>query len=445
MPKQIPTRDKIKALAARPGTPAEGRAATAKLAQLPAPVPERERLTEALIKSLPVPAAGQRIYFDMPDGRGFGWVPGFGIRVTSGGARAYVLNYRTKTGRSGRVTIGSPPEWSLTAARKRAEELKRDVDQGGDPVREVRERREADNVNGLLDRFMAEHVSKRRPRTKADYRYALDKHVRPVLGTRKVADISHSDIDRLHGSIKAKFRANRVIAILHKAFALAQRWGLYPQHLVNPCKGVEKNDEPPRERYLTDDEYQRLQKVLVDYDHADAVKLTKLVLFSGQRITRALTAEWAQFDLAAGTWNQVYVSKNKERARQIPLSAPALDLLHVMRKDAPDAKKVFDLHYSQAREHFQRIMVAAGIPIKGEQRVTFHTLRHSLASTLGNAGQSLQVIGKLLGHHDQKTTARYSHLVTDTLRAATERASAIITGKAPADVVPLKEARRGST
>jgi integrase len=66
-----------------------------------------------------------------------------------------------------------------------------------------------------------------------------------------------------------------------------------------------------------------------------------------------------------------------------------------------------------------------------------HDLRHTYASVLASAGLSLPVIGALLGHSTPTTTARYAHLFDDPLRAATERASAIIIQK-PSDVVPLK-------
>jgi site-specific recombinase XerD len=81
---------------------------------------------------------------------------------------------------------------------------------------------------------------------------------------------------------------------------------------------------------------------------------------------------------------------------------------------------------------------AAGIP-----DVRLHDLRHSFASVLASQGLSLPVIGALLGHGSPTTTARYNHLVGDVLRAATERAGAVITGAPVAEILPLAERRRG--
>ena len=73
--------------------------------------------------------------------------------------------------------------------------------------------------------------------------------------------------------------------------------------------------------------------------------------------------------------------------------------------------------------------------------VRLHDLRHTYASVLASAGLSLPVIGALLGHATATTTHRYAHLFDDPLRAATERASAIITGKPAAEPIPLKRER----
>ena len=117
-----------------------------------------------------------------------------------------------------------------------------------------------------------------------------------------------------------------------------------------------------------------------------------------------------------------------------------LDLLERMTIVDADLPKA--LHALQTRPHineaWNELRKAAGIP-----DAHLHDLRHTYATALASSGLSLPVIGALLGHTTAQTTLRYSHLMDDPLRAATERASAIITGKAPADVLPLtKRGRR---
>ena len=81
------------------------------------PLSMSQKLTDAVVKTLSTPAAGNRITYDTS-------VKGFGIRVTAAGAKAFILNYRTRTGRERRYTIGSFPDWKTGPARDEAARLK---------------------------------------------------------------------------------------------------------------------------------------------------------------------------------------------------------------------------------------------------------------------------------------------------------------------------------
>jgi hypothetical protein len=105
------------------------------------------KLTDKLAKTLDVPAAGNRIYPDED-------VKGFGVRVTYAGARSFILNYRA-AGRERRITIGSFPDWTVSAARERARELKRRIDVGDDPLAERHRERAAPTV-ARLEHFNAD-------------------------------------------------------------------------------------------------------------------------------------------------------------------------------------------------------------------------------------------------------------------------------------------------
>jgi hypothetical protein len=122
----------------------------------------KQRLTPRLIGSLPAPAEGNKVYWDS------GSTPGFGLRITAAGHRAFILNYRNRAGRARRLTIGDFPTWSLGAARGEAAELRREIDAGGDPLADLKAGREAPTVATLADRFIADELPKRRETTRID-------------------------------------------------------------------------------------------------------------------------------------------------------------------------------------------------------------------------------------------------------------------------------------
>jgi integrase len=391
-----------------------------------------QRLTDQMIKRLPTPGRGNRITYDEA-------VKGFGVRVTATGARAFVLTYRRRSdGLQRRYTIGAFPDWSVGTARDEAKRLKRAIDGGADPVGEHRATREAPTVNDLADRFEAEHLPRKRPSTARDYRGILNGLVRPALGKRKVASLAFEDIDALHRTVaknNGPYRANRTVAVVSKMCNLAVQWRWLS---ANPARGVEREDEQKRKRYLSAAELGRLSKALAEHDDRDAADIFRLLLFTGARSGEVRAARWADFDLQAGTWTKPGATTKQRTEHIVPLNAPARQLLSACKRTS---EYVFPGrrggHRVEIKANWRQICKAAKIT-----GLRIHDLRHSYASQLASAGVGLHVIGALLGHTQPQTTARYAHLFDDPLRQATERAGAIITGKKAAPVMPLR-GRRG--
>jgi hypothetical protein len=170
----------------------------------------RPRLTAKYIKSLAPPAKGSKIFYD-------GDLAGFGIRITVNDARSFVLNYTTREGRERRLTIGGAESWSAEAARQKARDLKRLIDDGGDPLSAIEEARDAPAVAELIAKFESEHLPRKRPATQADYHSILRKHIAPFFGPHtKVANVAFADIERLHRAISGAghlIRANGAIRV----------------------------------------------------------------------------------------------------------------------------------------------------------------------------------------------------------------------------------------
>lgn len=435
------------------------------------------KLTDRLVRSLPLPASGNKItYCDE--------LKGFGCRVTYRGAKAFVLNY-TVNGRERRITIGSYPEWSVQAAREQATKLKREVDLGGDPLSKREADRDAPTVQELFDRYAEEHLPRKAARSAADDASMWKTYVLPKLGRLKLRDLSTSDVDALHRAISRlhQTRANRVIEVLRKGLTLAVRWGWIEQ---NVASGVQRNPERPRHRYLSDRE---IAYVSVAMDHcaeqlsADAIRL---LMLTGARKGEVLAAEWSQFDLQAGVWTKPSHHTKQRREHRVPLSAPAQQLLLRLRSEARSETYVFPGRtgngpLQDVKRTWQAIKESATISIwresaavkplldaltaeldrepkfseiaglakarnislpTGVLEVRVHDLRHTYASILAGRGTSLALIGALLGHTQAQTTHRYAHLADDPLRKATEMvAEAISTPNSRAEVLPFRKAR----
>jgi integrase len=392
-----------------------------------------KKLTQKDVKTLEAPETGNRICYDSE-------ISGFGVRVTAAGKRAFVLNYRNHFGRERRITIGQHPAWNLAGARTEAKTLLQGIDRGHDPLDRRTENRTALTVAELCDRYKVEHLPKKHASSQKEDLSMIEKVIVPALGTLKAKDVDFADVHALHRKIttgingrrRTPYRANRVLALLSKMFNLAILWKIRDD---NPCKGVEKNDEPPRERFLTKAELTSIVKALTEFEDRESANAMMLALLTGARRGELLKATWGQFDLvslAEGVWTKPSAHTKQSKLHRVPLSADAIELLTAMRADAePDATHLFPSRINarggvDIRRPWERLCLAAGLAEKAKDgriktTIRFHDLRHSFASLLASSGRSLPIIGQLLGHTQAQTTMRYAHLADEPLREATNR------------------------
>jgi integrase len=379
-----------------------------------------------------VPPTGNRIFYDDE-------VKGFGVRVTAAGARSFILNYRVGK-RERRHTIGSFPDWSVKAARDFAKDLKVKVDMGGDPVAEKKAARDAVTVGELCDEFIAEHLPSKRPATARDYRQIIDTYIRPSLKHRPVSEITYNDAVAIHRKVTKAGKgttANRTIAIMSVMFNEAVKLGWAT---ANPTKGVDKNDEVKRERFLDGAELDRLLDALDGLADREAANIFRLILLTGARKTEVLAATWDMFDLGDATWTKPSHHTKQKKTSKIPLSAPARLLLSELYAAAGDERSeyVFPAHKESTKEttkvhlgyrqnvknQWAAVIKAAKLP-----GLHIHDLRHSYASFLVAEGLSLPLIGRLLGHTQAQTTARYAHIDVDPLRKATQHVGNLVASR----------------
>ncbi|HEB85560.1 MAG TPA: site-specific integrase [Gammaproteobacteria bacterium] len=370
------------------------------------------RLTDKFIRSIKPPAKGNARYTDSE-------VPGFAVRITATGAIAFVLDYRLDD-RNRRGTIGRWPDWNASSARDEAIDKRKLVSQSIDPF----EKKHIETLVELKDDYLALHadVKKRAISAKKD-RQMLDKHILPTLGKHTRIDrVTTKQIEKLHVSMKdTPYHANRMLALLSKMFNLAIKWKSLSE---NPCKGIDKFPEPPRERYLKKDELVRLVAALDAFEDRNIASALVLMVLTGCRKTEALTATWDQFDLQEGVWTKPSAHTKQRRTHRIPLNAAAVALLEgITRTDSPYIfpGRVEGQPLQDIKKAWETLRQTAEVP-----DLRMHDLRHSYASMLASSNLSLPIIGQLLGHTQAQTTQRYAHLLDAPLQDATDKVGALI-------------------
>jgi integrase len=373
-----------------------------------------EKLTKRRVDAANAPVTGESVIWD-------GTLAGFGLRVRPSGSKVYFVQYRAGRGRSApvrKVTIGrhgSP--WTPDSARLEAKRLLGMVAGGADPAAAQAERRQADTLKDLANRFLEEHVAaKRKQRTGEEYQRLLEKFVLPKLGKKKLEEVTRGDIAKLHHSLaQTPYQANRVLAVCSALFTKAEAWGLRADG-SNPCRHVERFPEKGRERMLSGDEFARLHVALERYQGRPYVTgAIRLLLFTGCRLEEVLTLRWDDIDFDR---SEIRLRDSKTGARIVQLSPPAIEVLADLPREAGNPHVIPGLKEGRNLVNLQKpwraIRTAAGL-----DDVRIHDLRHSFASVAASNGQSLPMIGKMLGHKQPQTTARYAHLQSDPLKQAT--------------------------
>lgn len=383
---------------------------------------EKQRLTDTLVRKLPVPAKGNRIVYDET-------VPGFGVRITAGGTRSFILNYWVK-GRERRMTIGQFPSWTAISGRTQAQRLKRDIDLGIDPLAERNDERSAPTVRQLFERYDCEHLPTKSARSASDDRSMWRNDILPVLGSMKVAAIKPHDCDALHAKISQDrpVRANRVLEVLRKALNLAIRWGWLER---NPASGCRRNPEQRRHRYLARGEVAKLVAALTAHPERTSADALLFMLLTGCRSGEALNAQWSQIDLRNRIWTKPSSETKQRREHRVPFSSAVEELLSRRRAETVGTY-IFPGRLGtplrDVRRTWQSVCKETGI---GSVRI--HDLRHTFASLAASSGQSLLVVGELLGHSTAQTTKRYAGLYDDSLRSAAEGVANSIGFAVPSD------------
>jgi integrase len=351
-------------------------------------------------------------------------LPGFGLKVTPAGSKVYLVQYQLggRKGRTRRVTIGRHGPLTPTAARVEAKRLLGEIASGRDPADERDKTQGGKSLTVVLEQFMAEHVRpKLKARTAGEYERTARLHILPRLGRSPIGELKRQDIAKLHHELASTpYQANRTLALLSKFFGWAEKRGLRPDG-SNPCRHVEKYREGRRERFLSQAELGRLGDALRDAEQNKScspwvVAAVRLLALTGARRNEILTLQW---DHVSEEHGSLMLPDSKTGRKAVHLSPPALSLLQAIPRLEGNPYVICGerqgQHLVNIEKPWRRIRAAAKL-----DDVRLHDLRHSFASVAASGGQSLIIIGKLLGHSQPATTARYAHLADDPVRAASD-------------------------
>ena len=351
---------------------------------------------------------------------------GFGVRVYPTGGKVYLAQARGPEGPK-RIKVGRHGVLNADEARKRAALIIARIRAGEEPVPEP-VAAVGPTVAEVAERFRRDHIAVRLKASSARrLESVIQRHILPAFGNRPMVGIERKDVLALHQRMSGTpNQANRMLRTLSLMYTLARDWGMLPAGVLsaghNPCTGVMKYPERKRERFLTDAEFERLGDVLKDAQmrggaSESSMAAIRLLLLTGCRKSEILTLRWEHVDLPAA---QLHLPDAKTGARTVSLPEEAVKVLEEIRRVPGNpwviAGRKPNTHLMSLDVGWRTLRSRAGL-----EDVRIHDLRHSYASRALALGESLPMIGKLLGHKQIETTARYAHLADDSVHASAER------------------------
>jgi len=349
-------------------------------------------------------------------------IRGFILECRSSGNKTYALRYRDEHNRQCQYKIGNYKDLSFEKARRAAEQARSQVVLGKDPAGDKRVKRSVPNLKYFAEFKYLPYVKKYKRSWKSD-ESMLRCHILPRFGKVHLDKITHRDVIDFHHSMKEKGyalgMANRGLVLLKYIFNLALKWKI-PGVESNPAMGVKLFEANARERFLTQEETQRLRDALEKSGNPQMKYIVPLLLLLGCRKRELLDSRWEEFDLGRRIW-RIPMSKTG-KSRHVPLSQAAMEILNQLPRfegcpyvvPNPDTLKP----YVQIHKSWDHARKVAGLP-----DVRMHDLRHSMASNMVNSGRSIYEVAKVLGHSQLKTTQRYAHLSQTTLLEAVDAAA----------------------
>ncbi len=381
-------------------------------------------------------------------------LPGLGLRVYPSGKRSYVIHYRF-AGRSRRFTIGIHGFWTPELARQEAKVLFGKIARGEDPSEQRQLNHKAITVKELCGLYledlnagliMGKGGRPKKPTTIGSDVGRIRRHIIPLVGTRRVKDLTKADINKVlkdviagktNGSFKTgKLRgksivrggagaASRTVGLLSGILTYAVEAGIIE---ANPAHGVRRPKDNIRSRRLDDAEYRTLGSILRAANKNDRYRMTVEIIrqlaLTGCRRSEMLALRWEEVDIEASC---LRLADSKEGASVRPIGLPVVEYLE---ERGAKISKTFvfpggekDNSFGSFPNHWEKIVRNTALA-----GVTPHVLRHSFASVANDLGFTESTIAALIGHSRGSVTGKYIHMLDAALIMAADTISGYIEG-----------------
>src|SRR5208283_3076541 len=336
-----------------------------------------KRLTDLALKSIKPPPKGQETHWDEK-------LKGFGLRVSQGGSRAWIIAYRHNR-RMRWMKLGSYPILTLADAREQAKNKLADVQKGVDVASERKAARDADSFSELCERYLKEHArQKKKPGSAYEDERIINRELLPNWGSRKAHEITRKDVIELVNGIAmrsekpAPVQANRTLALISTIF----NFGVDNEIVdSNPAARVRKpGAEHQRDRVLTEDEIRCVWNAL-EAEPSKTRAIFRLALLTAQRKGEIVGMKKDELEFDSGWWTIAAERTKNGLAHRVPLAPEATQILREMELASRDERLIFrGGRIGRPLTNLQKSM--RRIKKESEVDFRFHDLRRTAASLM---------------------------------------------------------------
>lgn len=320
------------------------------------------------------------------------YCPGLSVRVTPEGKKTFTVKYRYGLTQK-RMSIGVYPRVSLAAARQRAMDAMRKVDDGTDPSKL---RRQADlRVDAIVAEFITRYA-KPRNRKWMESERILQREFVAVFGQKDIREVTRADvIEIMDGAIErgAHYSANRILSNVRKLYNWCIERGIVEKSPIVGLKAPTK--EVARDRVLADDEIKAVLRACRN-DTYPFRQFAPMLLATGQRRGEMAQMRWSEIDLDNKIWVIPTERSKNGKPHVVPLSSYALRLL----ADIPrflDCNIVFTTTRRSPISGFSKALRRLW-EATGATDWRLHDLRRTAASGMARASVPPHVVEKVLNH-----------------------------------------------